>query len=312
MSSPYTPKQVANAIAVSESSVKRWCDKGLIPTHYTAGGHRRIELSGLVPFLKAKKVTLAKPELLGLPSNTGKGIRNIERALEPYLEALVSGDEEQSRRILLDLYLADHPLSEIFDRVIAPVFEKIGELWACGSAEVYQERRACEVCMTILRDSGTADGWQERRGCEITRRVIGELRSLVPQPAADAPVAIGAAPEGDQYNLATNMVELVLRDAGWNAMSLGDNIPLASMGEAIVAQQPRMFWLSCSHLVDADSFVAQYNELCEAHGNKVAFVVGGRALSEPIRQRMKHAAFCDTLTHLEALAKTLETGGSQS
>ena len=290
MSSPYTPKQVANAIAVSESSVKRWCDKGLIPTHYTAGGHRRIELSGLVPFLKAKKVTLAKPELLGLPSNTGKGIRNIERALEPYLEALVSGDEEQSRRILLDLYLADHPLSEIFDRVIAPVFEKIGELWACGSAEVYQERR----------------------GCEITLRVIGELRTLVPQPAADAPVAIGAAPEGDQYNLATNMVELVLRDAGWNAMSLGDNIPLASMGEAIVAQQPRMFWLSCSHLVDADSFVAQYNELCEAHGNKVAFVVGGRALSEPIRQRMKHAAFCDTLTHLEALAKTLETGGSQS
>ena len=284
-----TPKQVANAIAVSESSVKRWCDKGLIPTQYTAGGHRRIELAGLVPFLKAKQFSLANPEVLGLPSNTGKGIRIIERAVEPYLKALVAGDEEQARRILLDLYLADHSLSEICDRVIAPVFEQIGELWACGTAEVYQERR----------------------GCEITLHVIGELRSLVPQPPANAPLAMGAAPEGDQYNLATNMVELVLRDAGWNAVSLGDNIPLASMGHAIATQRPRLFWVSCSHLVDADTFIEQYNKLCEAHGHEVAFVVGGRALTEPIRQRMKHAAFCDTLSHLEALANTLQMGDSE-
>ena len=47
--------------------------------------------------------------------------------------------------------------------------------------------------------------------------------------------------------------------------------------------------------------------LCDAHGQQVAFVVGGRALSEPIRQRMKHAAFCDTLTHLATFANTLES-----
>jgi predicted site-specific integrase-resolvase len=27
-----TPKQVARAIGVSESSLKRWCDKGVLPT----------------------------------------------------------------------------------------------------------------------------------------------------------------------------------------------------------------------------------------------------------------------------------------
>ena len=48
-----TPKQVARAINVSESSVKRWCDKGVIPTQYTAGGHRRIPLSGLMEFLRS-------------------------------------------------------------------------------------------------------------------------------------------------------------------------------------------------------------------------------------------------------------------
>ncbi len=43
-----TPKQVARAIQVSESSIKRWCDRGTIPAEYTAGGHRRIPLAELV------------------------------------------------------------------------------------------------------------------------------------------------------------------------------------------------------------------------------------------------------------------------
>ncbi|REJ93532.1 MAG: helix-turn-helix domain-containing protein [Planctomycetota bacterium] len=45
-----TPKQVARAISVSESSIKRWCDRGAIATQYTPGGHRRIPLSGLLEF----------------------------------------------------------------------------------------------------------------------------------------------------------------------------------------------------------------------------------------------------------------------
>ena len=43
----------------------------------------------------------------------------------------------------------------------------------------------------------------------------------------------------------------------------------------------------------------------KAFGLDVAFVVGGRALTEPIRQQMKYAAYCDNLQHLEAFAQTL-------
>ena len=46
-----SPKQVARALGVSESSLKRWCDKGLIPTERTAGGHRRLPLAGVLDFL---------------------------------------------------------------------------------------------------------------------------------------------------------------------------------------------------------------------------------------------------------------------
>ena len=278
-----TPKQVARAIQVSESSVKRWCDKGVIPTRYTAGGHRRIPLHGLLEFLRASKHELLSPEVLGLPATSGRTGRVIERAAEQLTEALLAGDELQCRQIAIDLYLAEHSISSVCDEVLARSFEEIGNRWACGHAEVYQERR----------------------GCEITLRVLHDLRVLVAPAPVGSPVAMGAAAEGDQYALGTAMAELVLRDARWNAVSLGDNLPFDTLSSAIRQHRPRLFWLSCSHIADEDEFLRQYAALYDEFAVHVAFVVGGRALTEALRQRMKYAAYCDNMQRLETFAQSL-------
>jgi len=278
-----TPKQVARAIQVSESSVKRWCDKGVIPTQYTAGGHRRIPMRGLLDFLRSSKQQLVRPEVLGLPATTGQTKRVIDRASGQLTEALIQADEEQTRQIVLDLYLAEHSISAICDKVIAKSFVEIGDRWQCGEAEVYQERV----------------------GCQLAMRVLHELRMLVPTPPGDAPIAIGGAIAGDQYDLATAMVELVLRDGKWNATSLGGNLPFSTLGPAIKQHRPRMFWISVSHLADESEFLSNYEKMYDEFGLDVAFVVGGRALTDEIRQQMKYAAFCDNLQHLETFAQTL-------
>ncbi len=278
-----TPKQVARAMEVSESSVKRWCDKGLISTQYTAGGHRRIALPGLLAFLREHHYELVRPDVLGLPATAGHTQRVIDRGAEQLVEALLAGDEECARRVVLDLYLAEHRVSAIGDLVISRAFEVIGERWECGEAEVFQERRSCEITLRILR----------------------ELRTLGPQPAADAPLAIGGAVQGDQYNLATTLAELVLREGNWNAISLGDNLPYATLAAAIERLQPRLFWISASHMASADEFLRGYQELYAAYGRQVAFVVGGRALHGELRQHMKYAAYCDQMRHLEGFAQSL-------
>jgi excisionase family DNA binding protein len=277
-----TPKQVARAIQVSEASIKRWCDKGVIPTQYTVGGHRRIPMDGLMDFLRASNRTLVRPEVLGLPATAGQTTRVIERAADQLTQALIQGDEELCLRIALDLHLAGHGLSAICDQVFAVAFEAIGRQWECGDVEVYQERY----------------------GCEITLHVLHELRSLVTAPM-NGPLAIGGAVEGDQYNLATTMAEIVLRSAGWNASSLGDNLPFPTLAAAIGQLRPRLFWLSCSHLSDVEAFLAGYNTLYDQYGQETAFVVGGRALTDELRRQMKYAAFCDNMQHLESFARTI-------
>jgi excisionase family DNA binding protein len=280
-----TTKQVARALDVSESSIKRWCDKGVIETQYTAGGHRRITMAGVLQFIRSGKYQLVHPEALGLAPTSGQTARVVGRAREQLVEALVAGDDARSRQIAIDLYLAEHAISVICDDVFGAAFEEIGNRWSHGEAEVYQERR----------------------GCEITLRVLHELRSLLPPPPPDAPLAIGAAPAGDQYSLGTTMAELVLRDGKWNATSLGDNLPFETLAAAIRQQRPRLFWLSCSHIADVSEFVTGYRQLYDEFGRQVALVVGGFALTEEVRQQMKFAAHCDNMQHLEAFAQTLRS-----
>lgn len=278
-----TPKQVARAIQVSESSVKRWCDKGAIPTHYTAGGHRRIPLGGLMEFLRLNQHQLMAPEAIGLPATSGRTMWVIDRAAQQMTEALLAGDEPCCRQIAIDLFLAERSLGLICDEVLARAFVEIGDRWACGLAEVYQERR----------------------GCEIARRVLHDLRSLVAVPVTDAPTAVGAATAGDHYALGTMMVELVLRDARWNAVSLGSNLPFDTLAQALRQHRPRLFWLSCSHIEDEGAFLEGYAALYDEFALNVAFVVGGRALNDGLRSQMKYAACCDNMQRLEDFAQSL-------
>ena len=195
-----------------------------------------------------------------------------------------SGDEAASRRIILDLFLAGVNVSRIFDQVIAPVFHEIGDLWRCGEIEVYQERRACETC----------------------NRVLHELRRAVGSGPEDGPLALGATLDGDPYTLAVNMAELVLRDCGWKAVSLGHMLPMETLRRAIEADRPSLMWVSVSAIRDPDKFIAGFNMLFDtASAADCALVAGGQALTADIRQMIRYTTFCDTFQHLEAFSNTL-------
>jgi excisionase family DNA binding protein len=280
-----TPRQVALAIGASESSLKRWCDKGLLPTLRTAGGHRRLTVEQVLEFLRQSGQKLTRPEVLGLPSTTGQGSFVIDRAAELLAEALLAGDEEQCRRILFDLYLAKHSLADIFDRVIGGAFTRIGHAWSCGTAQVYQERR----------------------GCEIALRSLHQLRTLLPAIGPAAPKALGGTLSGDHYHLPTTMVELLLRELGWAAQSLGTSLPRDTWLAALEAERPRLLWLSVSHIADEAQFLADYAVIQAAAAERgVPVVVGGYALSPEVRSRMQYAAFGDHLRHLVGFVRALE------
>lgn len=285
-----TPRQVAQAIDVSESSLKRWCDQGLIPTVRTAGGHRRMPVNGVLTFLRNSGYQLINPEILGLPPATQGGReRKLHGERERLREALVQGDEHICVEIVLNLYLAGHAMSTICDEVLASVFEEIGSQCCCGQLSVYQERRSCELCY----------------------RVMHEVRRGLPEIPPEAPVAIGGTIENDPSTLASSMVELVLRENGWRACSLGSMLPFLSLRQALCDMRPKLCWLTFSMIPDVEQFLYEFARVSQlATENQIALVVSGPALTEEIRRRMQYSCFCDTFAHLEAFARQIVPTGN--
>lgn len=280
----FTPKQVARAIGVSDASLKRWCDRGVLHSVRTAGGHRRIPLPGIIQFLQSHGHEMVRPDLLGLPPSSGSGRTVIGRSLEHAVEALVGGDELRFQRVLLDLHLRGHKLSELCDQVIAPAFAEIGTRWEHGSLEVYQERRASEICV----------------------RALHRFETLLPPPRDDARLAIGGSPAGDPYVLPTLVTEVALRESGWRAESLGNNLPTATLAAAIQHLRPRLAWVSVSWLADAEAFVADYQHIRAAAASAGAcLVLGGNGLSQVILSRLSGHAYCRNLGELLGIVRTL-------
>ncbi len=264
MNTLLSPKQVAQALRVSESSVKRWCDKGSITTTYTDGGHRRIRMGDLADFVRANRLAIQDFVPMGL-AQSGPAVGALENAPPILVQAILEGNEDQCSQIVMELYLAKIPIYQICDLVIAEAFSRIGDKWACGQAEIYQERL----------------------GCKIAQRILHRLQMLLPDPAESAPVALGCTTEGDLYCLGSTMVELVLRDAGWRAISLGEDLPISSMAMAIERHKPSIVWLSCSYLQNVDRFVEQYNQLYDTFHSRTQFALGGQALTPEVQARIK-------------------------
>lgn len=284
MSEFFTPRQVARALGVSESSLKRWCDRSLLKTVRTAGGHRRVAYQEIARFCRETGRDLADPNVLGLPAAVGHGSTVYGRAAEQFGAALIAGDEAMARRITFDLLQTKHPIWEIGDLVVAPALREIGTSWHCGDVAV----------------------WQERRGCEIVQRVIYELTNLVAAPSPDAPPAFGGTLEGDPYRLSTMLCEATLREAGWRAESFGSSIPIASLTQALLDLRPRLAWISISHEVATDTFAPEFNEFSRRiRAAGIALAIGGRAVDDSLAAALEFTIRCRTLDELRVFADGL-------
>lgn len=321
-----TTRQVAAELQVSESSVKRWCDQGIIPTQRTAGGHRRIGRADLQEFLATsadksheKGVwTLEKPPTAARsrvaeaaesyaaqaslaqsspaqsspaqssPAQPSAANPLAEAAarqelVQRFQQALIAGNEPLCRE-LVQRWSQRYPgTAQLGDLLIAGAMERIGRLWECGRAEVFEERRSCEILMHVLSD----------------------LRGRAPLPGPRAPRALGGTLSGDHYALANQLVELVLREAGWNATSLGGNLPADSLLVAVRRERPRLLWLSISYVPDPETFIDEYNAFYAQLPADLVVAVGGRALTDELRPRIGYTAHCDSLEQLSALAMAM-------
>jgi excisionase family DNA binding protein len=277
-------RRAADALGVSVSTIKRWVDLGILPADRTAGGHRKVFRAEILA--SARQGVLPHHDLTVLsPTPSGDHGFDLQTIAVGLLFAVQQGDATEASAILRRAYASGIAIDTLADQLIAPLMARIGHDWETERIEV----------------------WHEHRGTQIMAAALYELKGeLVVRVQRKRPLAIGAAPEGDPYLLASLLAQLVLLDAGWDAVNLGPNTPLESLTEAVRELRPRLVWLSVSYLVKPADFLPAYREFYRfAEQADAAIAVGGQALSEPIRSAMPYTTYGDGLKHLAAFARTL-------
>ncbi len=262
MRSHVSPRELARAIGVSESSLKRWADDGRLSVDRTAGGHRRIPLSEAVRFIRSAGVPLVHPELLPLPNPAEPAAvpppdaAPAGEACERLQELLLADDPAAARAYVHSLFMAGWPVYLICDGPIRNALTWIGEMWKHDSSGVFFEHRATQTCIEAL----------------------AQLRPLLAPPQPDAPLALGCAPSGDPYLIPSRMAALVLAECGYRDQDLGPDTPLASLLAAIAHLRPALIWLAMSvPAADPRATERDVGAIAEAAGRVGAtLVIGGR------------------------------------
>ncbi|CAN5566776.1 excisionase family DNA-binding protein [soil metagenome] len=278
-----SPRELAEALGVSESSLKRWVDAGKINAARTEGGHRRIALPEAVRFIRESGAPLAHPELLDMPEVAAvQQLPAAARGTDAFRHYLAEGDAASARGWLLSRYLAGSSVAELCDGPVREAMVRIGDLWEHDPEGVFIEHRATDTCLQAL----------------------SHLRSTF-EPLPRAPLALGATPEGDPYLLPTFMAAMVVASVGMRAVNLGPDTPVSALESAYLhhvaaGSQPALVWLSASaHLAPERA-----HELESWLGGLPAatvVVVGGRNGYEIANKHIRIRT-TETMTDLAAIA----------
>ncbi|MFI5378092.1 MAG: helix-turn-helix domain-containing protein [Tepidisphaerales bacterium] len=282
MKSLLTPRELADAIGVSESSVRRWVDAGHIPMTRTQGGHRRIALDDALRYLREIQADIPRPEVLGLQQFAISGAED-----QALIQALSTGDAAGARGILLSLYVSGRHVSRIFDGPVRSALQKLGEHGSRDLPATLVEHRALDICI----------------------QAVCQLRTLLVCPA-DGPLAIGAGPAGDPSMLPSMMAAAVLADAGFREANHGPDTPVEPLGQLAVEKQARLVWLSITMAPNAEKLLGEIDRLSrKLNEQKIPLVLGGRIVRDFVVRDRPNLHVVNTMAELAAFARGITAAG---
>ena len=283
-----TPKELAEALGASESSVRRWVDSGDIRIARTVGGHRRIPLTEAIRFIRQIGAPVVRPELLGLgklPFKEANG-EHLSDA-EKLFQSLRSGDGDTIRDFLISRYLDGQALSSLFDGPLLVAIRRVGDLWQHDERAILIEHRATEICI----------------------EAVGMLRRLLPLVEEGSPLAIGGAPQGDPYQLSSMMAGAVLFESGFRDVNFGANTPVELLGQEAIDRGAQLVWLSISTPCETTPLKASLKKLAvDLAKHHILLILGGRHHLDYVPRRQRNVTSVQSMTELTALAARI-TGG---
>lgn len=281
-----TTKEVARLCRISDASVKRWENAGLLRSERTSGGHRRFRAEEILRFQREQGLGLKQnhgDESVMMASTRRRGDKHLSSS--EFFHALVDGCEEGVSNILINAHLDGKVLTELFDELICPAMRQIGELWFKGEIKITEEHIATRIVSNALY----------------------KLRHSLPVPKMNGKLAMCCAVEGDFHELPTHLVQMTIENEGWEVMNFGANTPLYCLAEEVLQHSPHIICISATIISDVERLSRDYKTLTEQIcKSKFPIILGGKAFGdEQLRQRFPAQLYAQSFSEIAEFANYL-------
>jgi excisionase family DNA binding protein len=299
-----TSREAARALGVSEASVKRWADSGLLPMEKTAGGHRRFRPEDVAVIRRAglsegETRALKKRSAARLPARALEAKVAAEAELAPGGEAaliedtfraLMDGRGEELSSLLVNLHLHGQSVAAIADRFLCPAMSRVGDLWHAGEISVAQEHVATRTATAALQN----------------------LEAVLGGSGAEPRQALCCSVEDDFHQLPSQLAALTLGAGGFEVFDLGMSTPFSALTEAVERFRPRLVCVSSTLLLSLDRAAREYAEFHKtARRRHASIVLGGAGFADAgVRARLPADLHADSFRQLEDFVGTLDAGAS--
>ena len=278
-----TTKDVARLLLVSEATVKRWADDGLLLPKKTVGGHRRFSIQSIARLRREQGIAPAGES----PTKRArkKMVPGKPPSAKTFSELLLSGNEAEATAQLIDAYLQNHALANLFDTTITNAMHRVGDLWFNGAITIADEHLATRVMLSALQ----------------------KVRSIVVPEQSTGLKAVCCGIEGDLHELPIHLAEMIFESEGWDISNLGPNTPLFTLRDMVARKKPDLVCISARSIVDLDRATTEYSQfrkiIEKINGTTV---LGGEAFRDSnLRQRFPAKFYAESFVGLSMFVKEL-------
>jgi MerR family transcriptional regulator, light-induced transcriptional regulator len=295
-----TSREAARALGVSEASIKRWADGGLLPMEKTAGGHRRFRPEDVAVIRRAglseeETRPLKKRSAAKLPARAPVAQAELapgrEAALvEETFRVLMDGRDEDLSALLINLHLQGQSVGAIADRFLCPAMSRVGDLWHKGDLSVSQEHVATRTAAAALQN----------------------LKAVLGAPGTERRQALCCSVEDDFHQLPSQLAALTLEAGGFEVFDLGMSTPFSALTEAVERFRPRLVCVSSTLLLSLDRAAREYAEFHKtARRRHASIVLGGGGFADAGgRARLPADLHAESFRQLEDFIGALDAGES--
>ena len=174
-----------------------------------------------------------------------------------YAAALLAGDEVAAEIVIREAMDAKLSMAEIDDEIIAPALWLVGDLWQRGEISVADEHLATEISLRVLA--------LEREARRVAK-ARAQHRVLL------------ASPAGELHVVALRMTSDLLREAGFDVVMLGADVPPRALAAAASRHKPDVICLTSTMPGGGDQVLISIHETQQVWPG-AGYVIGGRGLT---------------------------------